>query len=105
MPQYQPPVEPLIWIVNPLSLNIDEKILAVLKILRELRMTAMDLMLHSISNRAPMLPWREARLRETTPWLRRILLSAMQTVRAAKENKKQNIETLKVQHVLQKVMI
>jgi len=59
MPQYQPPVEPLIWIVNPLSLDIDEKILAVLKILRELRMTVMDLMLHSISNKAPMLPWRE----------------------------------------------
>ncbi|KAG2120167.1 hypothetical protein BD769DRAFT_1390372 [Suillus cothurnatus] len=58
-----------------------------------------------------------ARLRETTPWLRHILLSAMQTARAAKENKKQNIETisvvciqliilqLEVQHVLQKVMI
>ncbi|KAG2066500.1 hypothetical protein BDR04DRAFT_1106572 [Suillus decipiens] len=48
MPQYQPPVEPLIWIVNPSSLDIDEKILGVLKILR-LHMTVMDLMLHSIS--------------------------------------------------------
>jgi hypothetical protein len=57
MPQYQPPVEPLIWIVNPSSLDIDEKILADLKILRELRMTV--LMLHSISNKASMLPWRE----------------------------------------------
>jgi hypothetical protein len=53
MPQYQPPVEPLIWIVDPLSLDIDEKIL------RELRMTVIDLMLHSISNKASMLPWRE----------------------------------------------
>ncbi|KAG1836883.1 hypothetical protein DFJ58DRAFT_917524 [Suillus subalutaceus] len=34
-----------------------------------------------------------ARLRETTPWLRCIVLSAMQTAQAAKENKKQNIET------------
>jgi hypothetical protein len=59
MPQYQPPVEPLIWIVNPSSLNIDEKILAVLKILRKLWMTVMDLMLHSFSNKASMLPWRE----------------------------------------------
>ncbi|KAG2074037.1 hypothetical protein BDR04DRAFT_1093738 [Suillus decipiens] len=25
MPQYQPPIEPLIWIVNPSSLDIDEK--------------------------------------------------------------------------------
>ncbi|KAG2071437.1 hypothetical protein BDR04DRAFT_1098214 [Suillus decipiens] len=25
MPQYEPPVEPLIWIVNPSSLDIDEK--------------------------------------------------------------------------------
>jgi len=53
MPQYQPPVEPLIWIVDPSSLDIDEIIL------RELRMTVMDLMLHSISNKASMLPWRE----------------------------------------------
>ncbi|KAG1737792.1 hypothetical protein EDB19DRAFT_1829379 [Suillus lakei] len=95
-----------------------------------LRMTVMDLMLRSISNKVSMLPWREvtdevdaemeaakdisdmsskdvtpellpsfdldalltARLRETTMWLRRILLSAMQTARATKENKKQNIE-------------
>ncbi|KAG2079259.1 hypothetical protein BDR04DRAFT_1086460, partial [Suillus decipiens] len=60
MPQYQPPVEPLIWIVNPSSLDIDEKILGVLKILRGLRMTVMDPMLHSISHKASMLPWREA---------------------------------------------
>jgi hypothetical protein len=58
-----------------------------------------------------------ARLRETTLWLQRILLSAMQTARAAKENKKQNIEMvsvvciqlivlqLEVQYVLQKIMI
>ncbi|KAG2069162.1 hypothetical protein BDR04DRAFT_1102131 [Suillus decipiens] len=60
MPQYQPPVEPLIWTVNPSSLDIDKKILGVLKILRGLRMTVMDLMLHSISHKASMLPWREA---------------------------------------------
>ncbi|KAG2043826.1 hypothetical protein BDR03DRAFT_940027 [Suillus americanus] len=51
--QYRSPVEPLIWIVNPSSLDIDEKILAVLQILRGLRMTVMDLMLHSISKKAP----------------------------------------------------
>ncbi|KAG2070071.1 hypothetical protein BDR04DRAFT_1100506, partial [Suillus decipiens] len=39
MPQHQPPVEPLIWIVSPSSLNIDEKILGVLKILCGLCMT------------------------------------------------------------------
>ncbi|KAG2072310.1 hypothetical protein BDR04DRAFT_1096954 [Suillus decipiens] len=60
MPQYQPPVEPLIWIVNPSSLVIDEKIL------HELRMTVMDLMLHSISNKATMLPWREGFSRSKT---------------------------------------
>ncbi|OAX31226.1 hypothetical protein K503DRAFT_806249 [Rhizopogon vinicolor AM-OR11-026] len=32
-------------------------------------------------------------LRETTPWLHRILMSAMQTTHAAKENKYQNVET------------
>ena len=35
-------------------------------------------------------------LQETTPLIRRILLSAMQTVRAAKENKHQNVETVSV---------
>ncbi|KAG2078831.1 hypothetical protein BDR04DRAFT_1085782 [Suillus decipiens] len=54
MPQYQPPVEPLIWIVNPSSLDIDEKIL------RGLHMTVMDPMLYSISHKVSMLPWREA---------------------------------------------
>ncbi|KAG2073670.1 hypothetical protein BDR04DRAFT_1094665 [Suillus decipiens] len=49
MPQYQPPVD----------LDIDEKILGVLKILRGLHMTVMDPMLHSISHKASMLPWRE----------------------------------------------
>ncbi|KAG2072486.1 hypothetical protein BDR04DRAFT_1096444 [Suillus decipiens] len=43
MPQYQLPVEPLIWIVNPSSIDIDGKILGVLKILCGLRMTVMDL--------------------------------------------------------------
>ncbi|KAG2070534.1 hypothetical protein BDR04DRAFT_1099781 [Suillus decipiens] len=51
MPQYQPSVEPLIWIVNLSSLNIDKKILGVLKILHGLYMTVMDLMLHSISHK------------------------------------------------------
>ncbi|KAG2065526.1 hypothetical protein BDR04DRAFT_1108368, partial [Suillus decipiens] len=66
MPQYQPPVEPVIWIVNPSSLDIDKKILGVLKILHWLRMTVMDPMLHSISHKASMLPWREAFFRSRT---------------------------------------
>ncbi|KAG2738147.1 hypothetical protein P692DRAFT_20882865 [Suillus brevipes Sb2] len=32
-------------------------------------------------------------LKETTPWLRQILMSAMRTTRAVKENKHQNVET------------
>ncbi|KAG0693609.1 hypothetical protein DFH29DRAFT_963677, partial [Suillus ampliporus] len=164
-PMMQP--EPLVWMINPSSLDEEGKILAVLKILRGLRMTAMDLMLHSISQRPSMATWREGffrskalaqflnvlgtderaseqlhvnlrplaiamvvdevdaemeaakhifhmsskdvtpelllsfnldtlltePLQETTPLLRRILLSAMQTVRAVKENKHQNVET------------
>jgi hypothetical protein len=35
-------------------------------------------------------------LRETTPWLRRILMSAMQIMRAAKEKKYQNVETVSI---------
>ncbi|KAG1744115.1 uncharacterized protein EDB91DRAFT_1346107 [Suillus paluster] len=142
--------EHLAWMVNPSSLDEEEKILAVLKILRGLCMTVMDLMLHSISQRPSMATWREGffrskalvqflnvlgtderasehlhvslrplaiamvidetspplllsfnldtlltePLQETTPLLRRILLSTMQTVRAAKENKHQSAETL-----------
>lgn len=33
-------------------------------------------------------------LKETTPWLRQILMSAMRTTRAVKENKHQNVETV-----------
>ncbi|KAG1876357.1 hypothetical protein F4604DRAFT_1680524 [Suillus subluteus] len=158
--------------VDPSESSLDEeaKILAVLKILRGLRMMFTDLILHLISQRPSMATWREGFVRskvlvqflnvlstderaseqlrvslrpfaialaiamvvdevdaemeaakhifhmsskdvapelllsfnldtllteplqETTPLLRRILLSAMQTVRAVKENKHQNVD-------------
>jgi hypothetical protein len=58
---YPPMMQPehLVWMVNPSSLDEEGKILAVLKILRGLRMTVMDLMLHSISQRPSMETWRE----------------------------------------------
>ncbi|KAG2124811.1 hypothetical protein DEU56DRAFT_826637 [Suillus clintonianus] len=58
---YPPMMQPehLAWMVNPSSLDEEGKILAVLKILRGLRMTVMDLMLHSISQRPSMTTWRE----------------------------------------------
>jgi len=104
IPQYQPPVEPLIWIVNPSSLNIDEKILC------ELQMTVMDLMLHSFSNKASMLPWREGFFRS------RALVQFLNVLdadeQASKEVKAESLRgsfrsllQLKVQCVLQKVMI
>ena len=145
-------------------------ILAILEILRGLRMTPTDLLLHSISHKPAMMIWRKGffrssalahflnvleadeqgsihldsviwpraialvtrevdaemenakpifcmstkevtpeyllafdiewsltvPLRETTPWLRRILTSAMQTMRVAKENKYQNVETVSI---------
>jgi len=55
---YQQP-EPLAWMINPSSLNEEGKILSVLKILCGLRMTVMDLMLYSISERPSMATWRE----------------------------------------------
>jgi hypothetical protein len=42
--QYHPPPEPLMWTVDPHSLSEDAKILAILEILRGLRMTATDLL-------------------------------------------------------------
>ena len=42
MMMYQQP-EPLAWMINPSSLDEEGKILVVLKILRGLRMTVMDL--------------------------------------------------------------
>ncbi|KAG2157511.1 hypothetical protein DEU56DRAFT_23555 [Suillus clintonianus] len=52
---YPPMMQPehLAWMVNPSSLDEEGKILAVLKILCGLRMTVMDLMLYSISQRPP----------------------------------------------------
>jgi hypothetical protein len=50
---YQQP-EPLAWMINPSILDKEGKILAVLKILRGLQMTVMDLMLYSISERPSM---------------------------------------------------
>jgi len=49
-PQYHQPLEPLMWAVDPYSLSEDAKILAILEILRGLRMTPTDLLLHSISH-------------------------------------------------------
>jgi hypothetical protein len=41
-------------------------------------------------------------LQETTPWLRRILMSAMQTMCAVKENKHQNVETVSIYFIIHK---
>ncbi|KAG1879143.1 hypothetical protein F4604DRAFT_1753315 [Suillus subluteus] len=56
-PMMQP--EPLAWMVDPSSLDEEAKILAVLKILRGLRMSVMGLILHSISQGPSMATWKE----------------------------------------------
>ncbi|KAG1869806.1 hypothetical protein C8R48DRAFT_699809 [Suillus tomentosus] len=167
MLHYHQPSELLVWTVDHHGLSEDIKVLAILEILRGLRMTVIDLLLCSVSQKPAMINWRKgffrssalarflnvlesdeqgaihlqnvlrphaielvtreidvemedaklifhmstkditpeyllsfdiehgltAPLKETTPWLRQILMSAMRTTCAVKENKHQNVET------------
>lgn len=45
--------------MDPRSLDTEEKILSLLKILRGMRMTAMDLLLYTISEKPSMATWRD----------------------------------------------
>jgi hypothetical protein len=54
-PQYHQPSEPLMWAADPRGLSEDAKILAILEILRGLRMTPTDLLLQSISQKPAMM--------------------------------------------------
>ncbi|KAG1879136.1 hypothetical protein F4604DRAFT_1679570 [Suillus subluteus] len=52
--QYAPPSESLAWTVDPRGLDTEEKILSLLKILHGTQMTAMDLLLYTISDKPTM---------------------------------------------------
>jgi hypothetical protein len=53
------------WTVDPCGLSEDAKIVAILKILRGLRMMPTDLLLYSISQKTAMMIWRKGFFRSS----------------------------------------
>jgi hypothetical protein len=65
MLHYHQPSKLLAWTVDHCGLSEDIKVLAILKILRGLQMTVIDLLLCSVSQKPAMINWRKGFFRSS----------------------------------------